>query len=401
VQPLVSIEEIRAAAAALAGVAVRTPLVPFPGVDPPLLVKPESLQPTGAFKLRGAYAAVSALPRAATERGVVAHSSGNHGQAVAYAAAMLGMPAVIVVPEDAAPVKVAAIQALGAEIVVSEPTLAARLAATRNVARQRGAVSIPPFDDRRVIAGQGTVGLEIAADCPEVGLVVVPVGGGGLISGVAAAIQVLCPGAVVIGVEPELAADARDSLREGQQVAWPPGATHRTIADALRVDQVGALPLRHMLEYVDDIVTVTEDEIRATVRRLALEGRMIAEPGGAVAVAACLYRRKELPPADTTVAVLSGGNIDPGLLLAILAEAPEPAPEPAPAGDAGGEWPAPGGDWPAGPGGEWAHEPGNWPSEPGAEWPGEAGGDWPGGYGSEPRDHGPDWPRGPGGDWPE
>ncbi len=322
-QPLVSIDEIRAAAAALSGVAVRTPLVHFPGADPPLLVKPESLQPTGAFKLRGAYAAVAALPAAARQRGVVAHSSGNHGQAVAYAAALLGMPAVIVVPQNAAPVKVAAIRALGAEIVISQATLAARLAATRDVAMQRGAVSIPPFDDRRVIAGQGTVGLEIAADCPQADLVVVPVGGGGLISGVAAAIRALCPGAVVIGVEPELAADARDSLHEGRQVAWPPGATQRTIADALRVDQVGALPLRHLLEYVDDIVTVTEDEIRAAVRRLALEARLIAEPGGAVAVAACLFRRKELPPAATTVAVLSGGNIDPALLLSILAEAPE------------------------------------------------------------------------------
>ena len=322
-QPLVSIDEIRAAAAALTGVTVRTPLVTFPGVDPLLLVKPESLQPTGAFKLRGAYAAVAALPAAARQRGVVAHSSGNHGQAVAYAAALLGMPAVIVVPQNAAPVKVAAIRALGAEIVISQATLAARLAATRDVAMQRGAVSIPPFDDRRVIAGQGTVGLEIAADCPQADLVVVPVGGGGLISGVAAAIRALCPGAVVVGVEPELAADARDSLHEGRQVAWPPAATQRTIADALRVDQVGALPLRHLLEYVDEIVTVTEDEIRAAVRRLALEGRMIAEPGGAVAVAACLFRRKELPPASTTVAVLSGGNIDPGLLLSILAEAPE------------------------------------------------------------------------------
>lgn len=323
VQPLVSLDEIRAAAAALSGVAVRTPLVPFPGADPPFLVKPESLQPTGAFKLRGAYAAVSALPAAARDRGVVAHSSGNHGQAVAYAARLLGLPAVIVVPHNAAPVKVAAIRALGAEIVVSEPTLAARLAAAREVARQRGAVPIPPFDDRRVIAGQGTVGLEIAADCPTVDLVVVPVGGGGLISGVAAAVRSRCPGATVIGVEPELAADARDSLREGRPVTWPPEATGRTIADALRVNQVGALPLRHLLEQVEDIVTVTEDEIRAAVRRLALNGHLIAEPGGAVAVAACLFRRKELPPAGTTVAVLSGGNIDPALLRSILAEPPE------------------------------------------------------------------------------
>jgi threonine dehydratase len=323
VPSLVSIDEIRAAARALSGVTVRTPLVPFPGAGPPLLVKPESLQPTGAFKLRGAYTAVSALPAAVRERGVVAHSSGNHGQAVAYAARLLGMPAVIVVPGNAEPVKVAAIRALGAEVVVSEPTLAARLAATRDVARQRGAVSIPPFDDRRVIAGQGTIGLEIAADCPGVDLVVVPVGGGGLISGVAAAIRRLRPGAAVVGVEPELAADARDSLRQGQQVGWPAAATRRTIADSLRVDQVGTLPLRHLLEYVSDIVTVTEDEIRQAVRRLALEGHLIAEPGGAVAVAACLFRRKELPPAASTVAVLSGGNINPALLRSILARPSE------------------------------------------------------------------------------
>jgi threonine dehydratase len=323
VQPLVSIDEIRAAAAALAGVAVRTPLVPFPRADPSLLIKPESLQPVGAFKLRGAYTAMSALPAAARQIGVVTHSSGNHGQAVAYAAALLGMPAVVVVPDNAPAVKVAAIRALGAEIVVSEPSLAARLAATRDIATQRGAVPIPPFDDRRVIAGQGTIGLEIADDCPGVVLVVVPVGGGGLISGVATAVRTLCPGAAVIGVEPELAADARDSLQEGQQVAWPPELTQRTMADALRADQVGALPLQHMLEYVDDIITVSEDQIATAVRRLALEARLIAEPGGAVAVAACLLSRKDLPDAGTTVAVLSGGNIDPGQLLGILG--PEPA----------------------------------------------------------------------------
>ena len=326
-QPLVSIDEIRTAAAALAGVSVRTPLVPFPRAEPALLVKPESLQPVGAFKLRGAYAAMSALPAAARQAGVVAHSSGNHGQAVAYAAALLGMPAVVVVPDNAPAVKVAAIRELGAEVVVSAPSLAARLAATAEIAAQRGAASIPPFDDRRVIAGQGTVGLEIAADCPGVDLVVVPVGGGGLIAGVATAVRSLCPGAVVIGVEPELAADARDSLHQGQQVAWPPESTQQTIADALRADQVGALPLRHMLEYVQDIVTVSEDEIRAAVRRLALDARLIAEPGGAVAVAACLFRRKELPPAGTTVAVLSGGNIGPGMLLDILAEDPAAGPE--------------------------------------------------------------------------
>jgi threonine dehydratase len=315
---LVSVDEIRAAAARLAGVAVRTPLVPFPGVDPPLLVKPESLQPTGAFKLRGAYAAISALPADVRARGVVAHSSGNHAQAVAYAAAALGVPATVVVPDNAPAVKLGPVRRLGARIVTTQPSLPARVAATEELVRQHGYALIPPFDDRAVIAGQGTIGLEIAADCPDVGLVVVPVGGGGLISGIAAAIRALCPGARVIGVEPELAADARDSLRSGQRVAWPAEDTQRTIADALRVEQIGALPLQHMLSQVDDIVTVTDDEIREAVRRIAAQAHLVAEPGGAVAVAACLLRGHELPPARTRVAVLSGGNIDPVLLAGIL-----------------------------------------------------------------------------------
>ena len=317
-QRLVSVDEIRSAAERLDGVIVRTPLIPFPRVAPRLLIKPESLQPTGSFKLRGAYAAISALPPAAAQRGVVAHSSGNHAQAVAYAAALLQVPAVVVIPDNAPRVKVDAARALGAEIVRSKPGLAARVAATDELVTRHGYTVIPPFDDRVVIAGQGTIGLEIAADCPGVDLVVVPVGGGGLISGVAAAVRGLCPGAVVIGVEPELAADARDSLHLGRAVGWDSDATQRTIADALRADQVGALPLRHMLSYVDDIVTVTEDEIREAVRRLALEARLVAEPGGAVAVAACLLRERDLPAAGTRVAVLSGGNIDPALLVDIL-----------------------------------------------------------------------------------
>jgi len=334
VASLVSVGEIRAAAARIAGVAVRTPLVPFPGVDPLLLVKPESLQPTGAFKLRGAYAAISALPAGVRARGVVAHSSGNHAQAVAYAAAALGVPATVVVPDNAPPVKLDPVRRLGARIVTTRPSLPARVAATEELVRRHGYALIPPFDDRDVIAGQGTVGLEIAADCPDAGLVVVPVGGGGLISGIAAAIRALCPGARVIGVEPELAADARDSLYSGQRVAWPAQDTQRTIADALRVEQVGSLPLQHMLSQVDDIVTVTEDEIREAVRRIAAQAHLVAEPGGAVAIAACLLREHDLPAARPRVAVLSGGNIDPALLAGILSGA-RPGPDGGAAGPRG------------------------------------------------------------------
>jgi len=168
VQRLVSVDEIRSAAARLNGVIVRTPLVPFPRVAPRLLIKPESLQPTGAFKLRGAYAAISALPAAVAQRGVVAHSSGNHAQAVAYAAALLQVPAVVVIPDNAPRVKVDATRALGAEIVISRPGMAARIAATEELVARHGYTIIPPFDDRAVIAGQGTIGLEIAADCAEV-----------------------------------------------------------------------------------------------------------------------------------------------------------------------------------------------------------------------------------------
>lgn len=317
-EPLVTAEEIRAAADRLDGVIVPTPLVPFPGAQPPLLLKPESLQPTGAFKLRGAYAAISALPEEARKRGVVAHSSGNHAQAVAYAAALHQIEAVLVVPRNAPEVKTAPIRRLGARIVSCEPSLTARLAATEDLISRHGYALIPPFEHRDVIAGQGTIGLEIAASRPGTDLVVVPVGGGGLISGIATAIKSALPDAKVIGVEPELAADARDSLRAGHRVAWPTADTQRTIADALRAEQIGELTLAHILSYVDDIITVTEDEIREAVRLLATQARLVAEPAGATAAAACLLRAGDLPAARSPVAVLSGGNIDPGLLAGIL-----------------------------------------------------------------------------------
>jgi threonine dehydratase len=318
VSHLVSVTEIQAAAERLDGVALHTPLVPFAGVNPLLLVKAESLQPTGAFKLRGAYSAISALSPEQRSRGVVAHSSGNHAHAVAYAAALLGVSATVVVPSNAPPGKVEAARSKGARIVVCEPGLANRTAAVDELIAAHGYTPIPPFEHRDVIAGQGTVGLEIAADCPDVDLVVCPVGGGGLIAGVAAAITAANPAALVVGVEPELAADARDSLRQRRRIAWPAEQTQRTIADALRVDQVGELPMLHLLSQVHDIITVTDDEIRAAMRLLVTGARLVAEPGGAVAVAACLFRASELPPARRRVAILSGGNVEPAQLAEIL-----------------------------------------------------------------------------------
>jgi threo-3-hydroxy-L-aspartate ammonia-lyase len=334
----VSLEEIVTAAGRLRGVAVRTPLIPFTGqfrAAGTLLIKPESLQPTGAFKLRGAYNAVYAVTRGldscALPAGVVAHSSGNHGFAVAYAARLLGIGAAIVVPKNAPAVKTDAIASAGAELVVVEPTLAARIAATDEIARVRGYHPVAPFDDRDVIAGQGTIGLEIAEDfttgpfqgASRPAAVLVPISGGGLISGIAVAVKALLPGTRVIGVEPELAADARDSLRAGTRVAWTSAQTSRTKADALRVEQVGELTFPHMQAYVDDIVTVSEDEMLDAIGRLARQARLIAEPGGAVAVAAALHRDATdlgitSAAEGPVVAVLSGGNIDPTLLTEIL-----------------------------------------------------------------------------------
>ena len=257
---------------------------------------------------------------------MVAHSSGNHGFAVAYAARLLGISAAIVVPANAPRVKTDAIESTGAELVRVEPTSPRGSRPPKKSARVRGFHPVAPYDDRDVIAGQGTIGLEIAEDTEDAEpqakpqAVLVPVSGGGLISGIAVAVKALLPGTKVIGVEPELAADARDSLRAGTRVAWTAEQTSRTKADALRVEQVGELTFPHIEKYVDDIVTVSEDEMLDAIRRLAHQARLIAEPGGAAAVAAALYRDgKELGvTSGTVVAVLSGGNIDPTLLAEVL-----------------------------------------------------------------------------------
>jgi threonine dehydratase len=186
------------------------------------------------------------------------------------------------------------------------------------LATQHGYVMVPPFNDEKIIAGQGTIGLEIVEDLPEVELVLLPVGGGGLISGVATAAKQLRPQAKVIGVEPELAADAQASLRAGKIVAWPGEKVGRTLADGLRTQHVGEINFEHIRRYVDDIVTVSEDEIREAMRRLALDARLVAEPSGAVTSAAFLFHAGELPRAEKTVAIISGGNVEPQLLASVL-----------------------------------------------------------------------------------
>jgi threonine dehydratase len=312
---LVTIPEIEAAARRVAGTAVRTPLLRQPWVSGELWLKPESLQQIGAFKIRGAYNAIAALDDTDRARGVVAYSSGNHAQAVAYSAHAFGIPAVIVVPDVAPRLKVDATRRWGAEVV--EVPIAEQAPAALAIAEERGLTLIPPFDHPDVIAGQGTIGLEIAADLPDVDTVLVPVSGGGLAAGVGTAVKALCPGAKVYGVEPELAADSAESLRAGHRVEWPMERRARTIADGLRA-QPSDLTFAHLRAVLDGIVTVTEDEIRDTVRALARQSRLVAEPSGATAVAAFLHHAGELP-GGRTVAVVSGGNIDPALLAELLA----------------------------------------------------------------------------------
>jgi threonine dehydratase len=303
------------------GVALRTPLVPCPrGEEERLLyLKAENLQPTGAFKLRGAYNKISSLSPEERRRGVVAHSSGNHAQAVAYAARSLGVRAVIVMPRRAPRVKLDATAVFGAEIVFVGDDSAERVRRAEELAAEHGYVPVPPYDDETLIAGQGTVGSEILEDLPEVETVLVPVSGGGLISGIAAAIKLSRPEVRVIGVEPELAADARESLRTGRLVELPAEQVGRTIADGLRVRKLGYAPFEHVSAFVDDIVAVSEDEILDAMRRMALRARLVAEPSGAVAFAAYLFHRDELPATRLNVAVVSGGNVEPDLLAKVLA----------------------------------------------------------------------------------
>jgi threonine dehydratase len=313
---MVTLGDIRQARALLDGITVRTPLFEWTGATDQckLFLKLENLQPIGAFKLRGAYNKVASLTDDERHRGVISYSSGNHAQGVAYAARALGVKAIIVMPGNAPPNKLKATAALGAEIVTVGPGSEERRLRAEELAAEHGYVIVPPYNDEKIIAGQGTVGLEILDDLRAVETVLVPVGGGGLISGVSAAIKLSNPKIRVIGVEPELASDAQASFRTGRIVAFPAEQVSQTLADGLRTQSIGAINFEHIRTYVDDIVTVTEDEIRAAMRVLSENEKTLAEPSGAVAPAAFLFHADQLPDAKIAVAVISGGNIDPALL---------------------------------------------------------------------------------------
>ena len=337
-EPLVTLDEIRSAARRLRDIVIRTPLLPF---GPPIAgdprgrartwLKPECLQPIGAFKLRGAYNAIARLPPGQRARGVVAASSGNHAQGVSRAARLMGIPSTIVMPSDAPAIKRARVEEDGAEVVVVGTSSEERMERAEAIALEDGRALIPSFDQRDVIAGQGTAGLEIVEQItslqgrPDDGLpagpftVVVPIGGGGLASGIATAVKALRPDAVVMGVEPSLAGDARESLASGRIVRWAPDAVARTSADGMRTTALGKLTFRHLQRSLDGIVLVEEDEIARAMTRAARDARLVLEPSGATSLAAALFHRGELPAEGPVVCVLSGGNVDPGEFARLVA----------------------------------------------------------------------------------
>jgi threonine dehydratase len=324
---LVDIQTIRAAAVRIANVAVKTPLVraSFPGLSgygtaKEIRLKAESLQPMGAFKMRGAANKIFQLTASEIARGVITYSSGNHAQAVAYAAREVGAKAVIVMPSNAPAIKRAATLSFGAEVVDVGVASSERLAMAEKLVREHGYVVVPPYDDDQIIAGQATCGLEIVEEWPEVDLVLSPVSGGGLLGGVSAAVKQLSPRTKVFGVEPELAGDTAESFRTGKIVTWGAELTSRTIADGLRTQSVGERNFAHIQAFVDGIITVTEAEIRAAMRAIVTATHLVPEPSGAVPVAALLFHAAELPNYKNAVAIISGGNVDPALLAEVLTE---------------------------------------------------------------------------------
>jgi threonine dehydratase len=318
----VTAEDVRAAARRLAGVALETPLIRSPALDErvgaPVMIKAETLQRVGAFKFRGAYNRLSQLPPEARKAGVVAFSSGNHAQGVALAAQILGIPAAIVMPSDAPPVKVEATRGYGAEIILYDRLTEDRARIAREIAAERGAVLVPSFDDTHVIAGQGTAGLELARQARAMGLeptrVVVPIGGGGLIAGCALALKAEIPAVEIHGVEPEVYDDTRRSLAAGRRVSVNPGV--RTLCDALESPAPGELTFPIIAEHVTGVATVTDEEVESAMRYAFSTLKLVVEPGGVVGLAALLSGK--IPGAGPVAIILSGGNVEPALFARVI-----------------------------------------------------------------------------------
>jgi len=306
---LVSLGDLDGAARVLAPVAVRTPLLPADAVSAqvggPVWIKPEMLQRGGAFKFRGAYNFLSHLDPAERARGVVAPSSGNHAQAVALAAKLFGVPATVVMPTTVTTAKRGGAERLGARVVLAGKTTADRMTKAEELVREEGLTLVPPYDHPVIIAGQGTVGLEIAADMPNVDTVLVPVGGGGFSAGVATAIKLSLPNARVIGVEPAGAPKLSRARAAGKPVKLEHSGG---IADGLLAVEIGHLTFAHHQRYLDDVVVVEDAALRGAMRLLLDRMKLVVEPSGAITVAAMLSGA--FTPRGPTVAVLSGGNIE-------------------------------------------------------------------------------------------
>jgi threonine dehydratase len=317
---LVSLDEIRAAARVLHGVAVRTPLLPADDLSAQLgggaiFVKPEMLQRGGAFKFRGAYTFLAGLSAATRERGVIAPSSGNHAQAVAFAARIFGIQATLVMPTTVTAAKRGGVERLGGLVELAGITTADRMERAQQLAKETGSVLVPPYDDARIIAGQGTAGLEIVEDLPDVGTVLVPVGGGGLSAGVATAVKLLAPNARVIGVEPVGAAKLTRARAAGAPVRLD---STGGMADGLLATQIGTIPFAHHAAYIDEVVTVDDADLAPAMRYLLDRLKIVAEPSGAITIAALQTGKVE--PRGKTVAVLSGGNIEWDGLRSVLGD---------------------------------------------------------------------------------
>ena len=316
---LISLADLQAAAERIAPVAVRTPTLPCDPVSDlvggQIYIKPEMLQRGGAFKFRGAYNFLAQLTPAERARGVIAPSSGNHAQAVALAAKLFGCKAVVVMPPTVTAAKSEGASRLGARVELAGTTTQERYDRAVELMEKEGFTMVPPYDHPWIIAGQGTSGLEIAADMPDVGTVLVPVGGGGLSAGVATAIKLLVPSARVVGVEPANAPKLSKAREAGQPVRIPsrPG-----LADGLLAVEVGGITFAHHQAYVDDVVQVDDSALRRAMRLLMDRMKLVAEPSGAITVAALL--EGIVKPKGKTVAVLSGGNIEWDGLVPLLSE---------------------------------------------------------------------------------
>ena len=316
---LVTIGDLEAAARVLAPVAVRTPLLPADPISEkvgvPVYIKPEMLQRGGAFKFRGAYNFLASMDPHVRARGVVAPSSGNHAQAVALAAKLFGIPATVVMPTTVTAAKRSGAERLGARVELAGTTTADRLARAEELMRDEGLTLVPPYDDQRIIAGQGTVGLEIAADLPNVETVLVPVGGGGFSAGVASAIKLRLPNARVIGVEPTGAPKLSRARAAGRPVKLDHSGG---LADGLLAVEIGSVTFAHHQRYIDDVVLVDDAALKRAMRLLLDRLKLVVEPSGAITVAALLEGKVAV--SGPTVAILSGGNIEWEGLRGILGD---------------------------------------------------------------------------------